>query len=159
MVRWFRNRQVSNDRLVVALIKRYYFGANLEDFLSLAGFKLLQPTSSEELLDLLSRHDPALVVVDLTQCDVSVLPDIVARSNGSKTLAFGPAHEEKLLNSAVDAGFDEVVLNTYYHRELKSILTRLLPGYVLPEVDRKEKRRSDYLDIPANRDPRGESQF
>ncbi len=127
------------DRLVVALVRELYFGAKLVDWVRSFGCKYKRVETRADLIKAVRSSNPALVVVDL-ECQPGDLTEITCHSGRAKLLAFGPPSDVESLEAARAAGFDEVVLNIQYHRELRSLLARHLPAEAPEEMDGEGKK-------------------
>jgi len=142
-----QNRQIQEDRgqdkLVIALVRDYYFGgAQLDQWVQWAGYKYRRFDASGELIRALGTARAGLVIVDLRlESDRIGLAEIAYRAGESRLIAFGPVADVESRHAAEEAGFHEVMPNINFHRRVPVLLARHLPldptlEYKAPNAER-----------------------
>lgn len=127
------------DRLVVALVRDLFFGVRLVDFVRLFGYELERAETSDDLIKTLCSTHPALVIVDL-EYRPGDLSEIARHAGTARLLAFGAPADTESCKAARAAGFDEVVVNNQFHRELRALLGRNLGVEAVQETQGAGKR-------------------
>ena len=96
-----------------------------------AGRELLTLNSAEQLIERLKTPGAELVLIDLTCPGIS--PVEIAEAIGKqqprpRLVGFGPHVQEQLLESARDAGFDQVLGNGEFISQLADVLRQGTTG-------------------------------
>ena len=95
------------------------------------GLELFTLSSAEQLIEQLTTPGTRLVLVDLTCPGIS--PGEITEAAEKyqprpRLVGFGPHVQEQLLESARDAGFDQVLGNGEFTSQLAQILSQGTPG-------------------------------
>ena len=95
------------------------------------GLELFTLSSAEQLIERLKTPGTELVLIDLTCPGISVgeiAEAIGKQQQRPRLVGFGPHVQEQLLESARDAGFDQVLGNGEFTSQLVDILSQGTPG-------------------------------
>ncbi len=115
-----------NKQRILALVPDLFFGARLSDSSRSLGYELQRVSSHPALLTALQESKPALVIVDLST-GTEGLQEIANQAAPARLVAFGPHVDTESRQSALNAGFHEVVPNSRLAREGAALIARHLP--------------------------------
>ena len=116
---------MANERVVVALEDNLFFTGKIDNAASDLGYQVIVAGGPSKLAELMSRHRPSLVIVDLSTEDIdwaNTLGNLKSEHPEATLLAFGPHVEEELLETASNAGCDLVLSQGEFSSQLPDLL-------------------------------------
>ena len=110
---------------ILLLSRDLMFPSRVRAIAEQEGLEVVTVQSTEQLIERLENPGTELVLVDLTCPGISPREvQSAARQSdpGPRLVGFGPHVQEALLESARDAGFDQVLGNGEFNRMMASVL-------------------------------------
>jgi CheY-like chemotaxis protein len=110
---------------ILLLSRDLMFPSRVRAIAEQEGLEVATVQSAEQLIERLENPGTELVLVDLTCPGISpgAVQNAVRQSDsGPRLVGFGPHVQEELLESARDAGFDQVLGNGEFNRMMGNIL-------------------------------------
>jgi len=110
---------------ILLLSRDLLFSSRVQATAEQEGLEVVTVRSPEQLVQRLENPGTELVLVDLTCPGISpgAVQSAARQSDpGPRLVGFGPHVQEALLESARDAGFDQVLGNGEFNRTMASVL-------------------------------------
>ena len=111
---------------ILALVSDLIFAAKINAHTRATGVESVIVRSAAEVARKLDERPHRLFLVDLDMAEegLKAIADAASRSNRPFVLAFGSHVNEDLLQSAREAGADEVMPRSRFHTQLPDLLAR-----------------------------------
>jgi len=118
----------SNQTRVVAVVDDMFFGSKIRATAKLINITVDFVTDTEQLIDVLLKDPPHLIIFDLNSKKINPL-EIIEKINSLPTLksatklAYSSHVDKELMKDANKAGFDIVMPRSRFVSELREILS------------------------------------